>query len=434
MTIEVEISRKCAFLFEPHRYKVLYGGRGAGKSYAIARALLIDALQNKLRILCTRQYQASIKDSVHKLFKDQIKVLGFSDFFEVLQTEIRGANGSEFIFSGIEKSIDSFKSKEGIDKCWVEEADTVTAHSWNILIPTIRKTGSEIYVSYNPILESDETHQKFVVNKHPRAKVVKLGWEDNEWISQELIDEKDHLYSVDAESAAHVWGGETIKFTKEQILADKIIVQPFATGDDSCGWFGPYQGADWGFAQSPTVLIRAWTHEHLIDGKKTADLLIEKEAFKVGAEITDTPELFDKIQNARKYVTRSDPARPETISHMQKNGYPLVCAAKKGPGSVEDGIVHLRGFNNIIIHPECTDSIKQLRLYKWKKDPRSGDILPVPIKKNDDVSDAIRYAVEPLMLKKRIAHSGYQSATKKKTSPLQMKSAGGFRSKTGGIF
>jgi phage terminase large subunit len=204
-----EFPSKLKFLFHPKRYKVAYGGRGATKSWGFARALLILGAQKKLRILCTREVQKSIKDSVHSLLADQVQAIGLGSHYEVLQNEIRGRNGTEFIFAGLStQTIESIKSYEGIDIVWVEEARAVSKRSWSILIPTIRKQGSEIWVSFNPELDTDETYLRFVATPPPDAEVVKLTWRDNPWFSETLRKEMEHLKATDQESYENVWEGK----------------------------------------------------------------------------------------------------------------------------------------------------------------------------------------------------------------------------------
>jgi len=178
--MRAEFPEKLAFLFQPKRYKVAWGGRGSAKSWSIARALLIIAAQKTKRILCAREFQNSIQDSVHKLLSDQIEALGLSDQYEIQKTTIiHRLTGSEFIFSGLRHNVDSLKSKEGIDIVWVEEAQMVSSFSWDKLIPTIRKEGSEIWISFNPELETDETYKRFVLNPPTESVVAKINWRDN---------------------------------------------------------------------------------------------------------------------------------------------------------------------------------------------------------------------------------------------------------------
>lgn len=202
-----EFPEKLACLFQPARYKVLFGGRGGAKSWGIARALLILAAQRPIRVLCAREFQTSIRDSVHKLLSDQIQSLGLLGFYEITQASIRGRNGSEFAFVGLRNNVANIKSYEGVDICWVEEAQTVSRMSWNVLIPTIRKQASEIWISFNPELESDETYQRFVVNPPPEAVVQKINWSDNPWFPETLRLEKDALKERDLQAYNQVWEG-----------------------------------------------------------------------------------------------------------------------------------------------------------------------------------------------------------------------------------
>lgn len=202
-----EFPEKLACLFEKSRYKVLFGGRGGAKSWGVARALLILAAKDPLRILCAREFQTSLKDSVHKLLCDQILALGLETFYDVTQATIRGKNGSEFNFVGLKNNVANVKSYEGVDICWVEEAQTVSRSSWNTLIPTIRKENSEIWVTFNPELETDETYQRFVIHAPDNAIVQKINWSDNPWFPKTLREEKDQLKVRDVAAYNNVWEG-----------------------------------------------------------------------------------------------------------------------------------------------------------------------------------------------------------------------------------
>jgi phage terminase large subunit len=223
---KAEFPHKLSVLFEKSRYKVLYGGRGGAKSWGIARALLILGAKSELRILCAREFQTSIRDSVHKLLCDQIENLGLLGFYEITQTSIRGKNGTEFSFVGLKNNVGNVKSYEGVDIAWVEEAQTTSRLSWNVLIPTIRKEGSEIWISFNPELETDETYQRFVVNAPEDAKIVKINWSDNPWFPETLRMEKDSLRIRDNNAYLNVWEGlcrrtvDGAVFAKEMEMAD----------------------------------------------------------------------------------------------------------------------------------------------------------------------------------------------------------------------
>jgi phage terminase large subunit len=222
-----EFPEKLEFLFKPKRYKTLYGGRAGTKSWGIARALLIQSRQQPLRNLCTREIQKSISDSVHKLLCDQIQALGFQDFYRITNTSITGANGSEFIFSGLKSNINSLKSYEGVDRVWVEEAANVSKQSWEVLKPTIRKAGSEIWTSFNPELETDYTYRTMVLNPPPDSTVVKIGWRDNPWLSEEIRRDIEHLKAADPDAYEHIYEGmckqvvEGAVYKNELLAADK---------------------------------------------------------------------------------------------------------------------------------------------------------------------------------------------------------------------
>lgn len=207
--INAEFPEKLRFLFAPMRYKVAYGGRGSAKSWSFARALLIQAAASPLRVLCTREVQKSIKDSVHALLKDQIQALGMGSVFEVLETEIRCANGSRFLFGGLaQHTIESIKSFEGVDRVWVEEGQAVSKRSWDVLIPTIRRPGSEIWVSYNPELESDETHQRFTINPPDDCISALVNYSDNPWFPEVLEKERLRCKQKDPQAYPNIWEGK----------------------------------------------------------------------------------------------------------------------------------------------------------------------------------------------------------------------------------
>lgn len=222
--LKVEIPEKLGFLFEPHRYKVAYGGRGGAKSWAFADALLIQGLQSTLRIGCFREIQKSIKDSVHKLLGDRIKAHGLGDFYEVQQTTIKGRNGTEFLFGGLQDhTVDSIKSYEGLDRAWVEEGQSVSKRSWDILIPTIRKDGSEIWVSFNPELDTDETWKRFVEQPPTDSVVAVVNYRDNPWfpavLEQERRDAQARMPKADYEN---IWEGKCRPAVSGAIYADEV--------------------------------------------------------------------------------------------------------------------------------------------------------------------------------------------------------------------
>lgn len=386
-----EFPAKLAPLFRPHRYKIAYGGRGGSKSWGIARALILLAAQKPIRVLCARELQTSIQESVHRLLADQIDALGLGARFLVQQKGIYGVNGSDFIFSGIRNNPTKIKSTEGVDMCWVEEAEKVSDSSWEILIPTIRKPGSEIWITFNPSDEDDPTYKRFIVNPPPDSVLMPISWRDNPWFPEELRKEKDYLARVDWQAYLHVWEGHCRTTSDAQVLKGKWRVEGFEPQKD---WAGPYFGADWGFSTDPTALSKSW-----IAGRT---LYIEHEAYGVGVEIDGIPAKFSTIPDAKNYVIRADNARPETISYLQRNGFPKLTAARKWPGSVEDGVEFLRSFESIVIHPRCRHAAEEARLWSFKTDRLSGDVLPQLAPGHDHVFDAIRYSLEPVIAKRTI--------------------------------
>ena len=220
--LNIDLPEKLSFLFEPHRYKVAYGGRGSGKSWGAAISLLAQGAQKPLRILCAREFQNSISDSVHALLADQIKKLGLEGFYEVQNTAIYGKNGSEFLFAGLKHNVTKIKSFEGVDICWVEEAQTTSKSSWDVLIPTIRKNGSEIWITFNPELDTDETYKRFVINPPSNAKVVKVNWSDNPWFPDVLREEMEDLKARDIDAYLNVWEGNTRQVLDGAVYANEL--------------------------------------------------------------------------------------------------------------------------------------------------------------------------------------------------------------------
>jgi len=265
---DLQFPDKLQFLFTPKRYKVCFGGRGGAKSWGVARALLILGTTKPLRILCSREFQKSIKDSVHQLLKDQILAMNLQSFYEVQNASIVGNNGTRFGFEGLKHNITNIKSWEGADICWVEEGQAVSKSSWDTLIPTIRKEQSEIWVTFNPELEEDETYDRFVLNRPPDARVVKINWIDNPWFPEVLRIEKDYLKEKDPVAYQNIWEGnckaavegaifakEVQKATEEgritKVPYDKTkpvdVFYDLGRGDKTAIWFVQYIGYEYHF-------------------------------------------------------------------------------------------------------------------------------------------------------------------------------------------
>lgn len=400
--VKVEFPEQLEFLFQPAPYKVLYGGRNGMKSWGAARAALIMGAQRKLRFMCCREVQKSISESVHHLLKTQVAMLGLGSFYNVLDTYIEGANGTDFIFTGLKSDPRKVKSTEGVDIAIVEEAEKVSRNSWDILIPTIRKETSEIWVILNPDLEEDVTYQDFVIHPPPGAVIRKLGWDDNPWISSRALADKDHMYASNPDAADNIWGGNPRRHSAATIFAKKYRVADL--GESQKDWQGPYQGMDFGFAQDPNAFLRVWVIERKIveDGIPAGRILyIQHAVFGYHTELDDLPLLMGTVPDAAKYETSADNARPETIRHLQTHGFPRVRACMKGKGSVEDGITHLLGYDAIVIAPWNKEMIEEAKFYSYKTDSNSGIVLPEIIDAFNHGWDAARYGLEKLMKNRR---------------------------------
>jgi phage terminase large subunit len=392
----IEVPPKVLPLWEPRRHKCLYGGRGGAKSHTFARLAIMQSCMEKLRFLCTREYQSSIADSVHKLLADEIRNLHVDAYFDVQQKTIRNKyTGSEFIFKGLHHNIGEIKSTERINRCWVEEAQAVSEESWKVLEPTIREPGSEIWVSFNPIEETDPTYVRYIKRPPPNALVIKLGWQDNPWFPQEMEELRLWTLRTDPDAYDWVWEGQCRRISEATIFRHRFDVEPFETPEDVDRF---YFGADWGFANDPSCLIRCFIRDEV--------LYIDYEAYAVGVEIDDLPALFaggvarktgveyPGVPGATDWPIFADNARPETISYLNRTdpGF-RIDPADKWQGCVEDGIAYLKGFRRIVIHPRCENTAMEFRLYSYKVDPKTNQILPIVVDKWNHAIDAIRYSL-----------------------------------------
>ena len=373
-------------LTENTRYKVAYGGRGSGKSYNFGQALIIRALRENTRILCTRQLQTSIANSVHKLLCDIIHNLKLDDYFTITRDGIRCYNGSEFIFKGVQNNINELKSIEGINICWVEEAQSVSRDSWDVLIPTIRRDNSEIWVTFNPDREEDTTYQLFVANKRDDCHSVLMNYTDNPFFPETLRKEMEYCKRTDYGKYEHIWLGKTVINTDAQVFHDKFEVKEFETPDNARFFFG----ADWGFAKDPTTLIRCYVQDRC--------LYIDYEAYGVGVELDEIPQLFDSVPESRKWKILADSARPETVSHIKQKGFNIE-SCPKWQGSVEDGVEFIRSFERIYIHPRCPHTYNEFKFYSYKQDKNTGEVLPILLDKDNHCIDGLRYSLNSYIQK-----------------------------------
>jgi len=387
------------FLFDQARTKVCYGGRGAGRSWSFARALVLRAQERKTRILCAREFQSSITESVHRLLADQIELLGFANEFDVQAYTILVRNGSEFLFEGLHANVSKIKSLEGIDIVWVEEGEAITEHSWQTLTPTIRKTGSEIWCTFNPHLASDPTYKRFVTAPLTNAIVRKTTFRDNPFFPKELEDERLYLQSVDDDAYRWIWEGECRTIADALILKGKFFVEPF---EIDSAWSGPHHGLDFGFSKDPSACVQLY-----IDDVNRV-LYVAREYWALGTDIDALPaQLETAIAGISQHVVFCDNSRPESISYLARHGIAGARAADKWSGSVNDGIAFLRSFQKIVLHPTCKKFLDEARNYCFKVDRLTGSPLPEPEDRFNHLIDSARYALSSLI--RNLPFSGFFS-------------------------
>jgi phage terminase large subunit len=380
--LEIETPRWFLPLLEPARYKGVWGGRGSGKSHAMAEYIVERCVMAKCDVVCIREIQKSLTMSVKKLIEDKISALGLSDMFDVQRDKINGPHGGVIVFTGMQNhTADSIKSLEGFDIAWVEEAQTLSQLSLDLLRPTIRKPNSEILFTWNPRNETDPVDEFLRGdNVYGSAIVVEANYMDNPWFPDVLQNEMEYDRSRDPEKYAHIWLGQYQRNSEARVFRNWSI-EEFDTPTGATFRLG----ADWGFAVDPSVLVRCY-----LDGRR---LYIDHEAHMVGCEINQLPDLFDRVPESRKWFITADSSRPETISYMRNHGFPKINAAIKGARSVEEGIEFLKSYD-IIVHPRCKHTIDELTLYSYKVDDLTGLVLPVLEDKHNHVIDALRYACE----------------------------------------
>ena len=377
-----------AFVTTHKRYNIAYGGRGSSKSWTVARMLLLLASQSKKRILCVREIQNSIRDSSHKLLKDQIALMGLSGFM-ITQDTIRHDNGSEFFFKGMFTNLASLKSIEGVDECWVEEGESISSESWEVLTPTIRTENSRIWVTFNPKYETDIIYQTFIINEVEDANVIKINWNDNPFFTKEMDAERLLMQRTNTDRYLHIWEGNIARNTQELIFANHWEIEDFET--DTNAYY--YYGADWGHANDPNTVIRCYiTDNTLYIDEELCDRPYNENNVHSSTPLSLLPAFWDRIPEIRDYTVYADNARPETIDEMNRQGF-YVEPAKKGKGSIVEGIEHLRSFDNIIIHSRCVNLIHEFSNYKYKIDKRSGQVTNDIVQKYDHLIDALRYAL-----------------------------------------
>ncbi len=385
----IETPRVFKPLLDAARYKGAHGGRGSGKSHFFSELLIERCLMAKTSAVCVREIQKSLAQSVKKLLEVKIEDLGVGSMFEVQEAQIKTPGGGLIIFQGMQNhTADSIKSLEGYDVAWVEEAQSLSQRSLDLLRPTLRKPGSELWFSWNPNLETDPVDVLLRgESPPPDAVVIQANYRDNPWLPQVLRDELEYDQKRDPDKFAHVWLGEYQRNSEARVFRNWTIEEFDAPRGTTFR-----MGADWGFSVDPSCLVRCY-----VDGRR---LYVDHEAYMVGCEIDNLPNLFDRVPESRKWFITADSARPETISYMQKHGYPRINSAIKGAKSLEEGVQFLQSYD-IVVHPRCQHVIDELTLYSYDTDPLTGTVLPKLKDKDNHLIDALRYALEGARLASR---------------------------------
>lgn len=405
--VDVEFPKKLKFLFEPSRYKVLYGGRGGAKSWGVARALLIQGAGKPVRILCAREFQSSISESVHSLLSDQISALGLSGFYEIQNAYIKGKNGTEFSFAGLKHNVSKIKSFEGVDIVWCEEAQAISKSSWETLIPTIRKPGSEIWLTFNPQLESDETYQRFVVNPPNDAKVVKINWDDNPWFPEVLKKEMEQLKERDPDAWLNIWEGNCritldgaiyAKQLREAQEQGRITRVPYDRNKPvSCFW-------DLGRADSTAI----WFVQQVGFEYRILDFYSNtgEPLHHYIKTLREKPYVYERMylpHDAQQELLASERTIEQQL--QQANFHTQVLPR----ASVESGIEAARNIFNRCWFDEknCSEGLQNLRHYRYDVDPDTGQFSKKPLHdEHSHAADAFRYFAQGMQ---------EQSTTTKKT-------------------
>lgn len=374
-------------LLRPSRYKGIYGGRGGAKSHFFADQLIEDCVAEPgMRAVCIREYQVSLEQSVKRLLEDKIKTHGLSNEFRVMDSCIKTPGDGIIIFQGMQAhNSESIKSLEGYRRAWVEEAQNLSQRSLDLLRPTIREAGSELWFSWNPSSKKDPVDALLRSDPPPPdAIVVKSNYYNNDYFPDVLRKEMEWDRTRDPDKYQHVWLGGYEERSEARVFKN-WKVQEFETQPEVLFLFG----ADWGFSVDPSVLIRCY-----VVGRT---LFIDREAYGIGIEIDHLPAFFDRVPGSRDSRITADSARPETISYLQRHGFPRLEPAVKGKDSVKEGVIFLQNFD-IVVHPRCIHTIDELSSYSYKVDKKTSEIIQPPVleDKKNHVIDSIRYAAERL--------------------------------------
>lgn len=383
---------------KPARTRVFKGGRGSGKTRGLAKRSAIRIYQlAELGVegvfLASREHLNSLDESSMEEIKAAIgSEPWLADYFDIGEKYIRTKNRRiSYAFAGLRHNLDSIKSKARIIGNWTDEAENVSEAAWRKLVNTLREEGdgwiAENWLSYNPESPESATHKRFVANPAPDCIVTTVNWSHNPWFPSLLNAARLEDHRLRPETYEHVWEGEFLTLTEAQIFAGKSSVRDF---EPEASWDGPYNGLDFGFALDPTAAVEVYIHDDRI--------WIRREAGRTKLELDETAEYIeDRVPGFGQNVIRADSARPESISYLKRNGFPLIEGAEKWKGSVEDGVEFIKSFEEVVIHTDCPQTAREFRLYSYKVDRLSGDILPIIVDANNHFIDALRYALAPII-------------------------------------
>lgn len=395
MQVELELPPKIIANFaQPARHRVFDGGRGSGKTRSLAKMAAVYGYQfaemgREGVILASREHLNSLDESSLEEIKAAIRSEPWLDaYYEIGEKFVRTRNRRvSYAFAGLRHNLDSIKSKARILLNWTDEAEGVSEGAWRKLIPTIREEGSENWVSYNPESPESATHRRFIESPPANCVRTTINWRDNPWFPDVLNQERLDDQRLRPETYEHVWEGAFLTLTEAQVFSGKFLVDEFEPG---AGWDGPYYGIDFGFRPDPLAAVEVWVHDNR--------LWVRREAYKTGIEIDATASFIkERLPRIADYTARADSAEPKTISYLARNGLPRIEAVKKWPNSVMEGVRYMRGFEKIVVHPDCTGTAREFRLYSHATDRLTGDIKPDIIDANNHAIDAIRYAIAPLI-------------------------------------
>lgn len=401
-TIQIDVPSKLLPIFKAKkRFICLKGGRGSGKSHTVAKFLLVKGMESPKRWLCCREIQKSISSSVHQLLSDIItKDTVLSQFYTITEKQIRGINGTLFIFMGLYQNETNVKSTEGLDGAWLEESQSISRKSLDVLIPTVRNKDSFIIFSMNPTNVDDPVLVDYGTNEREDTLLIECNYYDNPFFPDVLRADMEYDRAHDVDKYAHIWLGKPVAHSDAQIFKGKWKVEDFEKRNDKGELIFPakdtffYFGADYGYGNpeignngDPATLERCFVKDNI--------LYIDYEWYEHGVDIDQLPAKYETIPESKNYPINGDNSRGDTIAYIRKRGFPKINGEAKH--KIEDGIAFMRSFEKIVIHPRCTHTIDEFRLYSYVTDKKTGLISNKIEDKHNHCIDALRYALSMLI-------------------------------------